>query len=250
MWILFSGYYHFGFNGHFLGGPTLASLPWFYCPFFSNANLWWLDYCTVFLQARCPSCRPANGIKTRFRQFLAGPSQRESLTERILSSSNIGLLKEGIYASTVQHSTLWLSEAREMGCLHVLLCTADSVCVLNCDLFVHAAEKHVYGSDVSSDECQRNQLLFSKLHSLLHGIVKLVPMWADWRMYFCVVVSLHTQPVQQPVLTTVSAWIVLQSLVSVRPFISTLLNQLTFDLRCLYVYGSWHNLTGDWQSRS
>jgi len=63
-----------------------------------------------------------------------------------------------------------------MGCLHVLLCTADSVCVLNCDLFVHAAEKHVYGSDVSSDECQRNQLLFSKLHSLLHGIVKLVPM--------------------------------------------------------------------------
>jgi len=47
---------------------------------------------------------------------------------------------------------------------------------LSYDWLVHVAEKHVIGTNVSNEVRQRNQLLFSKLHSLLRAIIKLVPM--------------------------------------------------------------------------
>jgi len=38
------------------------------------------------------------------------------------------------------------------------------------------AESHSFGSAVSEEVRERNQIVFSKLHTLLRGIIKLVPM--------------------------------------------------------------------------
>jgi len=37
-------------------------------------------------------------------------------------------------------------------------------------------EKISFGSDVSDEVRQRNEMVFSKLHSLLRSVIKLVPM--------------------------------------------------------------------------